>query len=274
MKKLYMILTVAVIASGCYGRLDLPADPQVPESMRYEISAQVASLSDAYLWKEGSAVGVYGSVKGENAKYVPYSTYIGKTGLVGLYGAEVDGDIYAYFPYNPVGYAAVAEGRCPYSPIQQYRTSAAEHYATNVVLVAAEESGALDFVHRAGLVHFSVDVDVEGEVKGVMLSSALASLSGNFSIDSAAEPLVTDAVNSVTVRGMGRPQGKFDVWFLLPAGEYEALQLVVMTDEAELTKPINGSVPVVAGEVTRMTVVDEAYEYTGSDFEIIGGIFD
>jgi hypothetical protein len=33
-------------------------------------------------------------------------------------------------------------------------------------------------------------------------------------------------------------------------------------------------VPVRAGEVTNLTVVDEAYEYTGSDFEKIPGIFD
>ena len=37
---------------------------------------------------------------------------------------------------------------------------------------------------------------------------------------------------------------------------------------------LNGVVPVRAGEVTPMTVVDEAYEYTGSDFIIIPEIFD
>ena len=274
MKKIYMLLSLAVVASGCGGRLDLPEEPDVPKAVRYELSAQVSSLSDVYVWKEGSAVGVYGSSKGDNAKYVPYNGFHGKTGLVELYGPEVDGTIYGYFPYNSEGYAAVAEGRCPYVPVQQYRTSAAGHYSANAVLVAAEIDGVLDFAHRAGLVHFSVNVDVEGQVKGVMLSSALDPLCGNFSIDPEDESPVTDAGNTVTVRGMGKPQGKFDVWFLLPAGEYEALQLVVMTDQTQLTKPVNGKVPVSAGEVTKMTVVDEAYEYTGSDFEIIGGIFD
>lgn len=274
MKKLYMILTIAAMAAGCGGRLDLPEDPQVPQAARFEISAQVASLSDAYVWKEGSAVGVYGSLKGENAKYVPYNDQFGKTGLVGLYGVEVDGDVYAYFPYKPEGYVAVAQGRCPYSSVQQYRSSAAAHYSANAVLVAAEKDGLLDFVHRAGLVRFEVNVDVAGEIKSIRLSSALNALCGNFALDAEDETPVTEAGASVTVRGMGKQTGAFDVWVLLPAGEYEALQFVVVTDEEQLTKPVNGTVPVRAGEVTNMSVVDEAYEYTGSDFEIIGGIFD
>jgi hypothetical protein len=73
---------------------------------------------------------------------------------------------------------------------------------------------------------------------------------------------------------MGKASGKLEVWFVLPAGSYDTLQLVVMTDQTNMTKPVNGVVPVRAGEVTNMTVVDEAYEYTGSDFEKIPGIFD
>ena len=272
MKRLLSIIAISCIAASCSGKLSLPEDPEVVQNGRYEFTAQVASLSDPIIWTEGKAVGVYGAVSGINAKYVPYNEFYGKSGLVRLYGAAVEGESVAYFPYCEEGYVAVAQGKCPYKTVQQYYPSAAEHYSNNVVLAAKETDGQFDFVHRAGLVRFEVDVDFEGEVKGVSLVSGLGLLSGNFPLDS--EDEVTEGSNTVTVRGMGKSSGKFDVWFLLPAASYETLQLVVMTDEKNMTKPVNGVVPVVAGEVTNMTVVDEAYEYTGSDFEKIPGIFD
>ena len=116
-----MLLSLAVVASGCGGRLDLPEEPDVPKAVRYELSAQVSSLSDVYVWKEGSAVGVYGSSKGDNAKYVPYNGFHGKTGLVELYGPEVDGTIYGYFPYNQLlgiffRYILLRQPIRPYTP--------------------------------------------------------------------------------------------------------------------------------------------------------------
>ena len=272
MKRLFTIIAITWAAVSCGNKLSLPEDPQVPQSGRYEFSAQVASLSEALVWTEGKAMGVYGTVKGENTKYVPYNEYHGKSGLVKLYGAEVEGDLMAYFPYNEQGYAAVAEGKCPYRSVQKYYPSAAEHYAGNVVLVAKETDGKFDFVHKAGLIRFEINVDFDGEVKAVQLSSGLNVLCGNFPLDADGE--VSEGENVVTVRGMGKTSGKFDVWFMLPAGSYETLQVVVMTDQTNMTKPVNGVVPVRAGEVTNMTVVDEAYEYTGSDFEKIPGIFD
>lgn len=274
MNKLYVILLSVLAASGCGGRIDFPEVPDVPKATRYEVFAQIASLSGDFIWSQDEAIGVYGNVKGTNARYVPYNDFIGESGFVKLYGEEVDGELMGYYPYSDDGLAAVAEGRCPYSAVQQYRKSAAEHYSANAVLVATEIDGNLDFVHRAGLVHFNVNVEVEGQVKSVDLVSSGAPLCGNFSIDPEDENPVTSGGFSVTVRGMGKAQGSFDVWILLPAGEYTALQLVVVTDETKLTRPVNGSVPVHAGEVTDMTVVDEAYEYTGSGFEIIEGIFD
>ena len=272
MKRLFTIIAITWAAVSCGNKLSLPEDPQVPQSGRYEFSAQVASLSDALVWTEGKAMGVYGTVKGVNAKYVPYNEFHGKSGLVKLYGAEVDGDLVAYFPYSEEGHAAVAEAKCPYKSVQQYFSTAAEHYTGNVVLAARESDGMFDFVHKAGLIRFEVDVDFDGEVKGVQLVSGLNVLSGNFPLEADGE--ISDAENVVTVRGMGKTSGKFDVWFVLPAGSYETLQVVVMTDQTNMTKPVNGVVPVRAGEVTNMTVVDEAYEYTGSDFEKIPGIFD
>ena len=272
MKRLFTIIAITWAAVSCGNKLSLPEDPQVSQSGRYEFSAQVASLADALVWTEGKAIGVYGSVKGANAKYVPYNEYHGKSGIVKLYGAAVEGDCVAYFPYCEEGNAPVAEGLCPYKAVQQYYPSASEHYSANVVLVAKEVDGRFDLEHRAGLVRFEVDIDFEGEVKGVRLISGLNSLSGNFPVDADGE--IKDAGNTVTIRGMGKASGKFDVWFVLPAGSYETLQLMVMTDKTDMTKPVNGIVPVRAGEVTNMTVVDEAYEYTGSDFEKIPGIFD
>lgn len=272
MKRLFTIIAITWAAVSCGNKLSLPEDPQVPQSARYEFSAQVASLSEALIWTEGKAMGVYGTVKGVNAKYVPYNEFHGKSGLVKLYGAEVDGDLVAYFPYSETGYPAVAEVKCPYKSVQQYYPSAAEHYVGNVVLAARESDGMFDFVHKAGLIRFEINVDFDGEVKAVQLSSGLNVLCGNFPLDADGE--VSEGENVVTVRGMGKTSGKFDVWFVLPAGSYETLQVVVMTDQTNMTKPVNGVVPVRAGEVTNMTVVDEAYEYTGSDFEKIPGIFD
>ena len=273
-KRLLVLFAVILTAAGC-GSLELPEDPKVPQAKCYEVSAQVSSLSGEFIWTEGKAIGVYGSLKGSNAKYVPYNEYHGQGGLVRLYGEEVDGNLVAYFPYKEDGYASIAEERCPYQAVQQYCATAAEHYSRNVVLAAKASDGNFNFIHKAGLIRFTVNMEFDGEVKSVRLVSGVNTLCGNFPIDADSGQEVTAPGNTLTVRGMGKAQGRsFDVWFALPEGIYEALQLVICTDQTELSKPVNGTVPVRAGEVTNMTVKDESYEYTGSDFEIIGGIFD
>ena len=274
MKKIYIILSVALAAAACSGKLSLPEQPDMPDSRTFEISAEVSSYSGEFLWNPGMSIGVYGSVLGSNARYVPYNEYIGKSGVVRMYGPEVEGNLNAYYPYRAEGYEAVASGRVPYASVQAYRPSAAGHFTENTVLVASQEDGVFDFAIRSGLVKFEVDVDYVGEVKSVVLVSGLNYLSGNFAIDPEDEQPVTDGGNTLTVRGMGIQSGKFDVFFALPAGSYETLQLTVHTDGVSVTKPVNGVVPVRAGEVTSMTAVDETYEYTGSDFIIIPGIFD
>lgn len=274
MKRLLVLFAVILVSAGC-GGLDLPEDPKVPQATCFEVSAQISSLSGEFIWSEGRAIGVYGSEKGSNAKYVAYNEYHGQSGLVRLYGEEVDGELVAYFPYREEGYEAVAQGLCPYLPVQQYCSSASDHYARNIVLASKAYDGKFSFQHKAGLIRFTVNIDREGEVKSVRLVSGVNALCGNFPIDANSDQEVMAPGNTLTVRGMGMAQGNsFDVWFALPEGTYEALQLSVNTDKAELSKPVNGTVPVRAGEVTNMTVKDESYEYTGSDFEIIGGIFD
>ena len=274
MKKIFIILSVALTAAACSGKLNIPDQPEVPASKTFELSANMSSYSGEFLWSPGKAIGIYGSLQGSNAKYVPYNEYLGKGGVIKMYGPEVDGTLYAYFPYSAEGYEAVADGLVPYASVQTYRASAAEHFSENTVLVAQQENGVFDFAIRSGLVKFEVDVDFAGEVKSVVLVSGLNYLSGNFAIDPQADQPVTEGGKTLTVCGMGVQNGKFDVYFALPEGSYETLQLSVHTDAESVSKPVNGVVPVRAGEVTSMTVVDEAYEYTGSDFIIIPEIFD
>ena len=274
MKRIFIIFSALCAAVSCAGNLNLPSEPKTPQSGIFEVSAQVSSYSGEFLWNEGNAIGVYGTVEGANAKYVPYDSYLGKAGLVKMYGPEVDGTLTAYFPYCAEGYPGVALGRVPYASVQEYRQSAGEHFTANTVFASRLEDGLFDFEIRSGLVKFEVETSYTGEIKGVDLISGSDWLCGNFSLDSDAEEPVTQGGKSVSVRGMGVRTEKFDVWIALPAGSYQALQLVVRTDAETVTKPVNGVVPVRAGEVTSMTVVDEAYEYTGSDFVIIPGIFD
>ena len=267
MRKVYLI-ALCLAASSCTAAGLLHPEPEVnPEGT----SLLLVSFADSEIWTEQDAVGVYGSLKGDNSKFVPMSSCWGSEGQATLYGSPVEGLLRAYYPYDSAGLPCIAEGLVPLSSLQKYCPDARSHFRVNGIAAAEGEAGSLVLRYIAGAVHFRVEAQFTGEVKKVELSSLNDVLSGMLTLQ---DGKVSSGTGSVTVRGVGSPQGPFDIWFLLPEGAYKGLELTIVTDAGEVVKAVSGTLPVYMGKVSETVVKDETYEYAGSAYEIISGEFD
>lgn len=268
MKKI-LLITAALVLGACSAKGLLKPDPEVTE--KGTVSLQ-ASIGPDHTWKSSDAVGVYGSKMGSNAMYVPDEASLGKSGTATLYGSAVDGEIVAYYPYSPKGMPFLSEGYVKLPSIQSYCRDAASQIASNTVAFARAGDAVLNMERKVGVVHFKVVAKFSGEVKSVTLSSLYDVLCGNMSIDDGS--MAEDGSHSVSVRGIGKPEGAFDVWVVLPCGTYSSLEMTIVSDRDNIVKSVRGSIPVEDGKVAETILKDEAYEYAGSDYIVIRGEFD
>lgn len=268
MKKI-LLITAALVLGACSAKGLLKPDPEV--TVKGTVSLQ-ASMGQDHMWKGTDAVGVYGSKMGTNAKYVPVEASLGKSGTATLYGSAVDGEIVAYYPYSSKGMAALKDGYAILPAIQEYRPGAASALTSNAVAFARGVDGLLSLDYKVGVVHFKVAAKFIGEVKSVVLSSFYDILSGPMDIDDGT--MSQEGEKSVCIRGIGKPEGAFDVWVVLPCGTYSSLEMTIVSDRDNIVKSVRGSIPVEDGKVAETILKDEAYEYAGSDYIVIRGEFD
>lgn len=269
MKKILILFSTAVLLASCSAKSLLKPDPEVSESGTVSVSA---TISADHVWSGNDAVGIYGSLKGVNAKFVPLSSCFGKGGQATLYGSAVDGELVGYYPYSYGGVPTLTKGFVVLPQIQKYCRDAFSQITGNTVAVARGKDGILDMEYLVGVVHFKVSAKFSGEVKSVTLSSISDVLSGEMSIDDGS--MSESGPGSVSVRGIGRREGEFDLWVMLPCGIYSGLELTIISDEGSVVKSVRGSIPVEKGRVSETVVKDEAFEYAGSDYEVIPGNFD
>lgn len=269
MKKILILFSTAVLLASCSAKSLLKPDPEVQESGTVSVSATIPA---DHIWSGNDAIGIYGTVKGTNARFVPFSSCLGKDGQATLYGSAVDGELVAYYPYSYGGVPTLTEGLVVLPQIQSYCRDAFSQVISNTVAVARGKEGVFDLDFLVGAVHFKVSAKFSGEVKSVTLSSISDVLSGEMSIDDGS--MSESGLKSVAVRGIGRPEGEFDLWVMLPVGNYSGLEMTIISDEGSVVKSVRGSIPVEKGRVSETVVKDEAFEYAGSDYEVIPGIFD
>ena len=109
MKRFYFtILCVVLSLSGCVtpdnGLDDKPMDGRTTltattSQLKITTSEAVLEGSADHTWTTTTHIGAFGKEGGNNAKYSLFKSYDGAAeGL--FYGAELKGDVYAYYPYN------------------------------------------------------------------------------------------------------------------------------------------------------------------------------
>ena len=106
--KLIALSLVVAAFSGCTEKKEMEFPP-VDESGYTLICADIESLlmmEDKRVWPEDAAIGVYGSEKGDNEFYTIKNAGAGYASAE-FYGPLVEGEVAAYYPYDPSYVASV-----------------------------------------------------------------------------------------------------------------------------------------------------------------------
>ena len=276
MKRLFFfVFAVAVLSACTKGGSD--SAPEVSNPPHNILSARIADYGTSHIWKEGDLFGLYGSISGENVRYVVEPVSYEKDGSTRIYGSGVDGEVYGYYPYDEEdGCPAAALGRQPLATQQAYWGSAREQVLRSTVLVAKLQDEVLSFSWLCGVLHLHITAGVNGTVQSASLGSGDAPLCGDYSIIGG-DPLIANASCTLTVTGIGRlcePETPLDVYFMLPPGVYSSLSLTLTSNEESITKPVELTVSITSMAEVNCTVSEKETVYEGTDIIIIDGEFD
>ena len=276
MKKLVYFFTVAAALAACSkdrGKGDAPDVSNPPHNI---VSALIEDYGTSHVWSEGDLFGLYGSVSGENVRYVVEPVSFEKDGLTRIYGSGVEGVVVGYYPFDEEGCPAAAAGRQPLSPEQQYCSSAWEQVKDNTVLVARLEDEKLHFSWFCGVLHLHVTAGVNGIVRSASLTSADAPLCGDYSV-TGGDPAMANASGMLTVSEIdlpSEPESPLDLYFMLPPGVYSSLSLTLSSNEESITKPVELAVTISSMSETTCIISDKETVYDGTDIIVIEGEFD
>ena len=268
MKK-YLILSIALLAAACTEKYNPDyAEPFIAPQGRSVFRAEVITLDGTWTWDASlSRLGVYGA-NASNAAFYPRASFDGKSGEIEIMGQDILGQAYAYLPYRPTGYEAVAEGCQPLFEEQRFFPDATAQINGNEILVAAaDEEGLFRFSHRCGALCFKVAIALGENVKTLTLSAA-EPLAGW--LETGANPAMRNPSYRVTVTGINAPCSERDplsVWVMLPEGSYSGLFITVAGDTESISTIVEGTYEIKPGQETVAGAREKKNDYDGSDFE-------
>lgn len=264
-----MSLMLLMCLFSCTQKLNIPEDPQVAEGELTILNAEVKPLAfEGYeernwIWTSQTAVGMFGSEKGKNLRWVPRSQYHDSSSVAVIYGSAVSGEAYGYIPYMEDGHDSLAVGKAPLHPQQKYHAHPADHLINNSVLVAKEENDSLIFDWSLGLLRLEVMLEIGGNVQNVTVASLDQDLS--------------DAGNTVEIVDINMPCTKkkpLELWVAVPEGRYTNFTVSVWNGVKNTVRPVEGTFEVSAKTITDCPVTDKEYDYGLGDFEIENGEYE
>lgn len=255
MKRFYFTIICAVLSlSGCVTPPEGGVDGQTPG--RTTLTAKMSQLQltneDVVLegtlehtWTKDMHIGAFGAEGGENAKYTLFNAYDNTAeGL--FYGAEVKGNVYAYYPYSKDVTASGSKVALVLPDTQIYNADLVQQYEQNSkVMVAKSEDGALEFEHLYGCL--AVEVVGDYNITKIKLTSDSEPLAGRVAVDfenNMQSSAIARSLYEVTLDcGTGvatTTEAPTKFYFLLPAATYTSLGLEVTTPEGTLSKKLMG----------------------------------
>lgn len=281
MKKMNMFLKAAfmvpclIMVSSCTIKYMPPVDPQPQEGGRYMFMASIEDIpwTEPHVWSASEdAAGIYAG-NGYNCKYVLRKSYDACTGQVQIYGPEVTGEAYAYFPYDAAGIPSLSGGRIVIPQHQNYCIGAYHALSSQSVRVGYCENDAVSLRYMAGVLTVSLKVDFESGVDEAVLTCK-QDICGNLDVSGLAEQRLTEASNSISMPISGLPCSEDDplqLSFVLPAGEYTEIYVTVNGVGESVTANVKTTEAVVVEDSRETRVVAEVsaqeHDYSGSDFE-------
>lgn len=275
MRKSILFIAAVVVLTSCVQKYNLNPDPEVESGGQYMFSVSLDNpfLGGDYLWNVSKdVVGVYAENQ-SNCRYVLRGSSDGKSGEAAIYGPQVKGDVYAYFPYKEEGVAGLEEGRVLVPSEQKYSTDAAELIQTYSTLAGLCSDGKVTLRYNLGVLKVNLKVDFDSNVNVVVLTCK-EDISGKLDISGRAEERLTEASKTITVTGIDKPCSEIaplEVRFLLPEGEYTEIYVNASSVNESVMANVKSSQPVSVAAcretVANAEVSVEDHNYGGSDFD-------
>ena len=256
MKRFYFtILCVVLSLSGCVtpdnGLDDKPMDGRTTltattSQLKITTSEAVLEGSADHTWTTTTHIGAFGKEGGNNAKYSLFKSYDGAAeGL--FYGAELKGDVYAYYPYNKDVTAEGSKVALIIPDTQTYNSDLlAQFEQHNNLYVAKSSDGVLDFGYLYGCLGIQVKGDFS--INSIVLSSDNQPLAGRVAFDFENDmeaSAVARSLYSLTLNCeepvVATEESPALLYALLPPATYSNLMITINTNKGVLSKRLNGS---------------------------------
>lgn len=180
---------------------------------------------DGHDWTPTDSLGVYGSERGENVAYVPFSD----GSLNRFCGDIVKGDIMLYYPYRKDGCNAARDNRMPLPAEVSYRDNASDFIFSNLTFVTGGDTDNFSFPFPLSLVKMTLALDLTELAKVSVTVSNVSQgydeyLCGDMALDSR-QPYLKNPGKTLEISGIGGKsvgeKAPLDLWFALPEGKYE-----------------------------------------------------
>ena len=257
MDKRLSILTLLCLAAPCCTR-EVPADlPDVEPGLQTVLSADIESLllgEERRTWPDGACIGVFGSDRGDNEKYLLRRADAGLSSAL-FYGPAVGGDVVAaYYPYRADYSAAAGE--------MNVQVDAASgqflRYCPQAYAFLAD--GALKFRYPCGMLAVQLALDEDLTVLSVACSSASRALAGIGTVDADGLALADGALQEVVLScGGGVPSrdaaGNITPFYLVLApGCYDDLSVRIALDGEEPATFQTGRIEIPRVDASRFTL--------------------
>ena len=202
--------------------------------------------SDGHTWSKGCYIGAFGSEGGKNAKYTLFNDYEGaEEGL--FYGAELKGNIYAYYPYDKEVTADGSKVALTIPDTQTYDADLLTQFEANSKVLVAK---SLDENVALGHLYGCLGIAVKGDftVQSITLKSTNQPLAGRIAFDfenDMESSAVARSLYSLTLDcGAGvatSEENPATFYLMLPPATYSSLSIEVVTSAGAFAKRLNGS---------------------------------
>lgn len=273
MRKSILFVTLAAVLASCTQEYTPVPDPKIPDGGQYLFTASIEDLpwSGAYVWNaKKDFVGIYADNE-SNCKYVLRNAFDGKSGKVEIYGPQVQGDVYAYFPYGTDGLSSLEEGRIEIPAQQKYCSSVAELIQTNSTQVGVCDDGEVNLHYMAGVLCVNIKVDFEHNVNQVVLTCK-QNICGRLDISGKAKERLTQASNTITLTGLDLPCSEatpLQARFMLPEGDYTEIFVTASSTDESVMASVKSTQTISLCKETEANaeVSAEEHDYSGGDFE-------
>lgn len=157
--------------------------PPLPLDGKTTVEAKIESLllgPDTRVWPDGAAIGVCGSLSGANERYLLRKADASLSEAV-FYGPEVEGEVCAYYPWDPSYTGAWGRMTAALDNRQVYVQSNGpkEQFLTySPMAFGFEEAEKLSFGYPFGVLSIKVALEEDLQLEGISLSSEALPFAG------------------------------------------------------------------------------------------------